>query len=150
VDIGCAGDLEDVEIALGLRIKRSTPKPNYGMLNRLLPQQPENSDNLYAMIDYYLDRYGNDNSLLDAAELDGIVTAFACSPEIMLPSHWLPAIWGGDQLSPEWASVNEAKAFTQLVTAFYNQATSTLRNDEFETAFHEREVDGRTYNPYVD
>ena len=29
VDIGVAGDLEDIEIDLGLRIKRSTLKPNY-------------------------------------------------------------------------------------------------------------------------
>ena len=29
VDISVPGDLEDVEIAFGLRIKRSTPKPNY-------------------------------------------------------------------------------------------------------------------------
>jgi hypothetical protein len=29
VDISVPGDLEDVEIALGLRIKRVTPKPNY-------------------------------------------------------------------------------------------------------------------------
>ncbi len=31
VDISVAGDLEDIEIDLGLRIKRTTPKPNYGI-----------------------------------------------------------------------------------------------------------------------
>ena len=31
VDITISGDLEDVEIALGLRNKRETPKPNYGL-----------------------------------------------------------------------------------------------------------------------
>lgn len=145
VDIGCAGDLEDVEIALGIRSIRSTPKPHYGKLHGILPKPPENCDDLYTMLDYYLDRYGNDDSLLDAAELDGFVTAIACSPEIILPSRWMPVIWGSDQLSPDWASIDEARAFSQLVTAFYNQVTVTLQNDEFEALFHEREVEGRIY-----
>jgi len=33
VDIKVSGDLEDVEIALGLRFKRDTPKPNYSSLS---------------------------------------------------------------------------------------------------------------------
>jgi hypothetical protein len=39
VDISIPGDLEDVEIALGLRSKRSTPAPNYhaGLMQRLFP-----------------------------------------------------------------------------------------------------------------
>jgi uncharacterized protein YchJ len=32
VDITVAGDLEDIEIEFGLRIKRTTPKPHYGKL----------------------------------------------------------------------------------------------------------------------
>lgn len=35
VDIGCAGDLEEVEIQLGFRSKRSTPRPNYAELHGL-------------------------------------------------------------------------------------------------------------------
>ncbi|MCB1829147.1 MAG: UPF0149 family protein [Gammaproteobacteria bacterium] len=145
VDIGCAGDLEDVEIALGIRGVRSTPKPNYGVLNRIPPRPAENSDDLYAMIDYDLGRYGNDDSLLDAAELDGFIAVITCSPEMIPPSRWMPAIWGGDRQSPDWADINEARAFTQIVTVFYNQVTATLQNDEFEALFHEREVAGRTY-----
>ncbi|OQK17613.1 hypothetical protein AU255_07030 [Methyloprofundus sedimenti] len=38
VNIGIPGDLEDVEIALGLRNKRDTPKPNY---NRFAPEMTE-------------------------------------------------------------------------------------------------------------
>jgi len=38
VDITVPGDLEDVEIALGLRFKRDTPKPNYSVLSPEITQ----------------------------------------------------------------------------------------------------------------
>lgn len=41
VDISISGDLEDVEIALGLRAKRDTPKPNY---NDFSPEQLGDDD----------------------------------------------------------------------------------------------------------
>ena len=39
VDIQVGGDLEDVEIELGLRISRSTPRPRYGLFNLYNPLQ---------------------------------------------------------------------------------------------------------------
>ena len=48
VDITCAGDLEEVEIELGFRSKRSTPKPDYAQLYGLdslpAPEKPESDD----------------------------------------------------------------------------------------------------------
>ena len=52
VDIGISGDIEDVEIALGLRNKRDTPAPNYNFLppemtqtlERLLELEESKSD----------------------------------------------------------------------------------------------------------
>ena len=44
VDITVAGDLEDVEIQLGLRTKRATPQPHYFYTE--LDEPPSISDNL--------------------------------------------------------------------------------------------------------
>ena len=45
VDTTCAGDLEEVEIELGFRSKRSTPKPDYAQLYGLeslqVPEKPQ-------------------------------------------------------------------------------------------------------------
>ncbi len=38
VDIGIAGDLEEVEIGLGLRTERTTPRPHYGRLAGLVDE----------------------------------------------------------------------------------------------------------------
>ncbi len=55
VDISVPGDLEDVEIALGLRLKRATPKPNY---HQHSPEMLESLQSLRQMIG------------LDSSELD--------------------------------------------------------------------------------
>ena len=56
VDITCAGDLEEVEIELGFRSERSTPKPDfaqlYGLNSLHVPEKPQ-SDNILETIDFY-------------------------------------------------------------------------------------------------
>ena len=44
VEIGIAGDLEDIEIDLGLRIKRTTSKPSYGIFPGLLNEMGNSSE----------------------------------------------------------------------------------------------------------
>ena len=36
------------------------------------------------------------------SDLDGFLTGIAIGPELILPSEWLPVIWGGD--SPKFKS----------------------------------------------
>jgi len=95
VDITCAGDLEEVEIELGFRSERSTPKPDFAQLYGLdalhVPEKPQ-SDDILETIDFYFMQYGHDDSILDVSELDGFFAALACAPDTILPSHWMPAI----------------------------------------------------------
>jgi len=39
-------------------------------------------------------KYGNDDSILDVSELDGLLTAIVSGPNMIMPSQWLPDIWG--------------------------------------------------------
>ena len=105
VDITCAGDLEEVEIELGFRRERTTPKPDYAKLYAFgppdTPEKPD-GDDVLELLDYYLLRYGRDDAILDVSELGGFFAALACAPDTILPSRWLPAIRGGEDQSPAW------------------------------------------------
>ena len=148
VDISCAGDIEEVEIELGFRTERTTPKPNYALAHsqRMLHElQKPSSDDIFEVIDYYLTHYGQDDSILDTSELDGFFAALACAPNTIMPSVWMPAIWGGEDLAPEWQTKQEIEEFTHAVFTLYNHVMYCLNEDDFEALFLEHEIEDKTY-----
>ncbi len=46
-------------------------------------------------LDQLLRDNGTDDSVLNISELDGFLTAVASAPNLIMPSQWLPALWGG-------------------------------------------------------
>lgn len=36
---------------------------------------------------------GGDEGILDVSELDGFLTAIVSSPNVIVPSRWVPAVW---------------------------------------------------------
>ena len=146
VDISCAGDLEEVEIQLGLRSKRETPPPDYAGLHGLLPGPDEtDNDDLLALVGRYLERHGTDTAILNVSELDGFFAALACAPELILPSCWMPEIWGGEAHVPKWDSLEETQTFLSAVSLIHNQVNRDLSNGVFEPLFLERTLDDRTH-----
>jgi len=77
-------------------------------------------------IDDILAKYGNDDAILDASELDGFLTAIVSGPDLILPSQWLPAVWGGEDNSPAWESQSELTRFIGIVMAMMNSNASAL------------------------
>ena len=57
------------------------------------------------------------------AELDGYVAALIVCPEVVLPSEWLPGVWGGEH---EFADVAEAEATIAAVMGHYNRIAREL------------------------
>ena len=136
VDISCAGDLEDVEIELGLRDERSTPAPNYGeSFEPLQPGENTDEDSDLDLIEFWLMAKGNDESILDASELDGYFAAIGCSPDMIVPSIWMPAMWGGEALAPEWEDKATVEQFTHAVFDLYNTVLGNLQNDDYGPMF---------------
>ena len=45
---------------------------------------------------------GLDEGILTLSELDGFFTAIVSGPETIVPSRWLPAVWG--DVAPIWKS----------------------------------------------
>lgn len=88
---------------------------------------------------------GKDEGLLGLSELDGFFTAIASGPETILPSEWLPAVWGEDE--PEWGSAEGFDKIFQLMIRHFNDVVNSLMAPgfEFEPIFNENEVDGQRY-----
>ena len=58
------------------------------------------------------------------ADLDGFLTGIVVGPDLILPSEWLPVIWGGAE--PAFASVEEARSVLGVAIGRYNEIVRTL------------------------
>ena len=82
------------------------------------------------MLDGFLmsDRAPSESMML--SDLDGFLTGIAVGPEFILPSEWLPLIWGGE--APEFADEAEAKAILGTIMGRYNEILRQVGNGTFE------------------
>src|SRR5713226_10236256 len=63
------------------------------------------------------DRSPPDSMML--SDLDGFLTAIAIGPELVLPSEWMPVIWGGEE--PVFADDAEMQAVLGAIMSRYNE-----------------------------
>jgi uncharacterized protein len=62
--------------------------------------------------------------------LDGMFTALVIGPAMVLPSQYLPEIWGTDDgAGPVWESIEQAQYFMNLLTKHWN-AIAARRNTD--------------------
>lgn len=96
-------------------------------------------------IDKDADTEGKDEGVLDVSELDGMFTAVVSGPVSVLPSQWLPAVWG--DFEPLWKNKQEFEAVFSLMVRHMNDIVFALLDGtrEFEPLFLERKVKGKTY-----
>jgi uncharacterized protein len=103
------------------------------------------------MIPPHLDAAGLDLEELDAflisdrapencmqlSDLDGFLTAVAIGPELIMPSEWLPVIWGEGE--PEFESSEEAQGVIGAIMGRYNEILHLIRHqpDDYEPVFWE-------------
>ncbi len=146
VDISYAGDIEDVEIALGYREARATPQPihghAHGSVQRAVPPTVEGK-NLDDEIAHYLTQYGSARAIATISELDGFFAALGCALDSIQPSQWLHALWGGEGALPEWPNQDEANNFTSAVMVTYNRVVQALNSDTYAPLFSEQKEDGK-------
>jgi uncharacterized protein len=58
------------------------------------------------------------------SDLDGFLTGIAIGPELILPSEWLPVVWGGGQ--PTFGSAEEAGSILGIIMGRYNEIVRAL------------------------
>ncbi len=78
------------------------------------PDEPLTGED-FAFLESILIKYGTDESLKNASDLDGFFTAIVSGPEMVMSSEWLPEIWGGEDKSPVFEDFEEAGRFTGCV-----------------------------------
>jgi uncharacterized protein len=64
-------------------------------------------------------------SSMGLSALDGFVTAIAVGPETIVPSEWLPVVWGGEK--PIFAGPDEAHQVTSIIMARYDEIVAGLQ-----------------------
>jgi uncharacterized protein len=67
------------------------------------------------------------------SDLDGFLTGIAVGPELVLPSQWLPLVFGGD--APEFADEAEAKAILGAIMGRYNEILCQVADDDLQPLF---------------
>ncbi|MFT5906074.1 MAG: hypothetical protein ACI9E1_001679 [Cryomorphaceae bacterium] len=136
VDISFIGDLEDVEISLGIRDLRTTPlidlieaekkELHLAIKYSLGPIPPESDPS--ALFIYLFDLYERDQSLSNPSAIDGYLTANLLHPTPQKPSDFLPKIWDNEErYSPEWENSSQAIFFTNFILAVHNKIATDLQ-----------------------
>jgi uncharacterized protein len=83
---------------------------------------------------------GADEGIFDISGLDGFLTAVVSGPVTLLPSEWIPAIWG--DFEPIWKADEEAEDILTLIVRHMNGIVWNLGEspDDFEPMFLENTV----------
>ena len=100
---------------------------------------------LLERIDDEADTLDMDEGVIDVSELDGLFTALVSGPVSVVPSQWLPLVWG--DFEPVWGSQEAFQEILSLMIRHMNSIVHLLIEypEEFEPLFLEREVEGNTY-----
>lgn len=81
----------------------------------------------------------------DAVTLEGFLTAIVIGPNTLMPTVWMPKVWGGRV--PKFRDLDEMNRFVALVMAFYNDIALQFEADpaDFVPTFYERKVGRKTF-----
>jgi uncharacterized protein len=91
---------------------------------------------LGALDDYLMSDHAPDDSM-GLSDLDGFLTGIVVGPELILPSEWLPLIWGGKD--PEFENEAEMRIVLGTIMGRYNEIITCLDSEpgNFEPIFLE-------------
>lgn len=147
VNVSLVGDLEEVELQLGLREARDTPKPNFPELEMELEIKDRKSragtfpkeGSLEEKLQYFLVRYEKPSSIKAVDALDGLLLSI-CSSGASFEDKNLQKVsnlvWGSaspeDDLLPEFANKEEEKAWLSCLRDFARRIEKGLQNKEYQ------------------
>lgn len=74
------------------------------------------------------DLVSDESMVMDS--LDGYLTAIAIGPTTLVPSQWLPGVWGsGEEHAPEFESMAQAQRIFDLIMRHMNGIIGTFEHD---------------------
>lgn len=110
----------------------------------MIPDRPL-SDEEIDELETFLMSGATPGDCMDIITLDGFLTALAIGPKLVLPSGWLPLVWGGEE-EPVFESSAQAERIIGLMMRRFNDICRALRESAtgFEPLLYASEVDGET------
>ncbi|MCC6890130.1 MAG: UPF0149 family protein [Hyphomicrobiales bacterium] len=87
---------------------------------------------LEALDDFLMSERAPPDSML-LSDLDGFLTGIAVGPELVMPSEWLPLVFGGD--GPVFADLDESRAILGIIMARYNEILRQVADDTCDPVF---------------
>lgn len=82
-----------------------------------------------------------DSDAMLVSELDGFLAGLLVCPDLIMPSEWLPLVWGGDEeTAPTFENARQAEQLVGLVMEHYNATAQDLQSGRYAPVF---EVDTR-------
>jgi uncharacterized protein len=90
--------------------------------------QPTESEEILERLNAFLmsDKLSENSMLL--SDLDGFLTGIAIGPELIMPSKWLPLVWGEE--SPAFDDLDEANAIVGAIMFRYNEILAEIERGE--------------------
>jgi len=107
------------------------------------------SEEFIAFVDDTLMQYADEESdaILSISELDGFLTAIISGPSMIMPSQWMPEVWGGKEYQPDWESKAQLDQFMGCVFELMNSNAECLTEHpkDFQAIFLEHTRGEKTY-----
>jgi uncharacterized protein len=93
-----------------------------------MPTQPTDPVDLEPLDQFLLSDRAPEDSM-GLSDVDGFLTGIVVGPELIVPSDWMPVIWGSGGDEPAFASVDEAQAILGTIMGRYAEIAAGLDTD---------------------
>ena len=90
------------------------------------------SKKLQRLADFLLGDAVSDDTML-LSELDGFLAGLIVCPEMIMPSEWMPNVWGYEE--PVFDNMEQAQAVTNLIMGHYNDIIRQLDQDRYSPIY---------------
>ncbi len=79
----------------------------------------------------------DDREPMPISELDGFLSGILVCPDLIMPSEWLPLVWGDgdDDAAPVFESTAHAEKLIGLVMQHHNATVNDLQRGRFAPVF---------------
>jgi uncharacterized protein len=79
------------------------------------------------VLDHFLMSEAVPENSMGLSDLDGFLTGILVGPDLIMPSEWLPRIWGGEE--PIFESTEQAQEILGAIMGRYNEIAQNLDGD---------------------
>jgi uncharacterized protein len=91
------------------------------------------SRKLRQLDDFLLSEAVGDDAML-LSELDGFLAGVIVCPDLIIPSEWMPVVWGDDE-GPMFEDMEQVQAVSKLILDHYNDIIRQLDNGRYSPIF---------------